>query len=237
MSTELIAALDTADAVPGAEQLRARTYDLLQAAPGALVADIGCGTGRAVAELTARGVRATGIDPDEQMIATARTRAPGADLRVADARALPFRDAELAGYRADKVLHNLPDPGLPLTEARRVLAPGGRIVLCGQDWDALVIDSSFPDLTRTLVHARADRIPSPHSARQYRNLLLDVGFHDVAVEARTALFTDATILPMLTGLAAAHQQADEWLTDQQERARTNRLFAAVPFFLASATSP
>ncbi|QKG24693.1 methyltransferase domain-containing protein [Actinomadura verrucosospora] len=237
MSTELITALDTADATPAATRLRARTYDLLHADPGALVADIGCGTGRAVAELTARGLRATGIDPDEQMIAVARTRAPGADLRVADARALPFHDAELAAYRADKVLHNLPDPALPLTEARRVLAPGGRIVLCGQDWDALVIDSSFPDLTRTLVHARADRVPSPRSARQYRNLLLDAGFHDVAIEVHTGLFTDATVLPLLTGLAAAHPRADEWLTDQQERARTNRLFAAVPFFVASATNP
>ncbi|MFB4301392.1 methyltransferase domain-containing protein [Actinomadura sp. NTSP31] len=239
MSTDLIARLDAADAAPGAARLRARTYDLLRAAPGApgaLVADIGCGAGRAVAELTARGVRAVGLDLDERMIAVARTRLPDADLRVADARALPFRAGELAGYRADKVLHNLADPGPALSEARRVLAPGGRIVLCGQDWDTLVLDSSLPDLTRALVHARADQIPSPRAARQYRNLLLNAGFHDVDVEIHTAVFTDGAILPMLAALAET-RLADDWLADQRERARTGRLFAAIPFFVASATNP
>ncbi|KAB2374351.1 methyltransferase domain-containing protein [Actinomadura montaniterrae] len=238
MPTDLIAALDAADATPAATRLRARTYHLLRTAPGAHVADIGCGTGRAVAELAARGVRTTGIDLDHQMIEAARTRHPDADLRVADARALPFRDAELTGYRADKVLHNLPAPAHAhaLAEARRVLAPGGRIVLCGQDWDTLVIDSAFPDLTRTLVHARADEIPSPRAARQYRGLLLDAGFQDVAVEVHTAVFTDAAVLPLLTRLAEP-RLADDWLADQQERTRTNRLFVALPLFLASATNP
>ncbi|MDL4814904.1 methyltransferase domain-containing protein [Actinomadura opuntiae] len=271
MSTDLIARLDAADATPDATRLRARTYDLLRAAPGALVAgalvagalvadalvadalvadalvadalvadalmaDVGCGAGRAVAELTARGVRAVGVDLDERMIAAARTRLPDADLRVADACALPFRDGELAGYRADKLFHNLPDPALALSEARRALASGGRIVLCGQDWDTLVLDSSLPDLTRALVHARADRLPSPRAARQYRSLLLDAGFHDVTVEVHTAVFTDPAILPMLTALAEP-RGADDWLADQRERARTDRLFAAVPFFVASGANP
>ncbi|WP_433762573.1 hypothetical protein [Nocardia sp. CA-135398] len=53
--------------------------------------------------------------------------------------------------------------------------PGGRIVLAGQDWDAFVIDSDTPDLTRTIVAARADTITNPRAARRYRNLLLDAG--------------------------------------------------------------
>ncbi|MEU8149944.1 hypothetical protein [Nonomuraea sp. NPDC048901] len=57
-------------------------------------------------------------------------------------------------------------------------APGGRIVLIGQDWDTLVIDSDDPALTRTIVHARADQVTSPRAARSYRNLLLDAGFED-----------------------------------------------------------
>ncbi|MCX4792367.1 methyltransferase domain-containing protein [Streptomyces sp. NBC_01221] len=100
------------------------------------------------------------------MIAAARQRRPEGDLRVADASQLPFADGELSGYRAEKLFHALDEPTAALAEAYRVLTPGGRIVLIGQDWDTLVIDSDDPQLTRTIVHARADTFPSPRAARQ-----------------------------------------------------------------------
>ena len=241
----LIALLDTADALPGAAELRARTYDLLAPAPGALVVDVGCGSGRSVAELSGRGVTAVGLDVSEQMIAAARKRWPENDFRVGDARHLPLGDATAAGYRTDKVFHDLDDPAKALAEARRVLVPGGRIVLIGQDWDTFVIDSADPALTRTIVHARADTVPSPRAARGYRTLLLDAGFTDVTVEVQTAVFTDETMLPMLTGIAHAARSVgavndrdfETWTADQVERARSGRLFVALPLFIAAAGKP
>jgi hypothetical protein len=150
----------------------------------------------------------------------------------------------VAGYRADKVFHEIADPVAALAEARRVLVPGGRIVLIGQDWDTFVIDSDDPELTRTIVHARAATVPSPRAARAYRSLLLDAGFGDVIVEVRTAIFTDRVMLPMLTGLAAAASDAgavdrdcvDAWLAEQTRRAGSDRLFLAVPLFIAAGVS-
>lgn len=249
MSSEAIEALipqlDAVDDSPGAAALRARSYELLQAAGGALVADVGCGAGRAVAELADQGVRAVGIDISGQMVALARERWPHGEFRVGDAYALPFGDGEAAGFRADKVLHTLADPGRALSEARRVLSPGGRIVVCGQDWDTFVIDSSDAELTRTIVRERVGLVASPRAARQYRNLLLDAGFRDVTVEVHTGVFTDGSFLPVLTRLAetccehgaVTRAQADAWIADQRERARANRLFAAVPIFMAAATNP
>ncbi|MFF5262500.1 class I SAM-dependent methyltransferase [Actinomadura viridis] len=85
----LIRRLDTVETRPHTVELRALSYDLLHPRPGpeggpasGPVVDVGCGTGRAVAELVARGVRAVGVDLDERMIAAARRRWPGADLRV-----------------------------------------------------------------------------------------------------------------------------------------------------------
>jgi SAM-dependent methyltransferase len=198
-----------------------------------------------VAELADQGLRVTGIDISDQMIALARERWPHGEFRVGDAYALPLRDGEAAGYRADKVIHALAEPGRALAEAQRVLAPGGRIVVCGQDWDTLVTDSSDPELTRTIVAKRADQVPSPRAARQYRNLLLDAGFRDVTVEVHTGAFTGGSFLPVLTRLAEVccehgeitRAQADAWIADQEERARSDRLFAAVPIFMAAATSP
>ncbi|MDI2125638.1 methyltransferase domain-containing protein [Yinghuangia seranimata] len=240
----LLAVLDAADRMPGAARLRDRSYELLSLVPGSTVVDVGCGAGRAVAELAGRGVHAVGVDPDARMLAAARCRWPEAEFREAGAEDLPFADASVRGYRADKVFHVLHEPGRAVAEARRVLCPGGRIVLVGQDWDAVMIDSDDAALTRTIVHARADLLGTPRAGRQYRGLLVAGGFADVAVEAHTSVFTDPAMLPLLDRLAEAacasgavdRDRADEWLAEQRRRAETGRFLVAVPLFVASASA-
>lgn len=241
-----IAVLDTFDALPEAVTLRQRIHDLLDLRLGEPAVDIGCGAGRAVAELAARGAAASGVDIDEGMVATARQRYPEHTFHVATADALPYGDGAIRGYRAEKVYHALTDPAGALTEARRVLAPGGRIVLAGQDWGALVLDTDDMPTTRALIAAQADAIPSPYAARQYRNLLRHAGFTDVATEVHTGMFDQSALLtPMLTGLAAAgtaagtvtSEQAQDWLAEQEHRGRVGRFFCMVPIFVASARRP
>ncbi|OXM65515.1 methyltransferase domain-containing protein [Amycolatopsis vastitatis] len=243
-TASLIRLLDAVDTLPGAAELRAHTYDLLRLSLDGTVVDVGCGAGRAVAELAGRGVRSIGIDPDPRMLAAARERWPELDFRVGVAGGLPLDDGSVAGYRADKVFHEIADPAAALAEARRVLVPGGRIVLIGQDWDTIVIDSGDPELTRAIVHARAGTVTSPRAARRYRSSLLDAGFGDVTVEVRTAVFTGELVPAMLGGFADAacatgavgRDQAETWLAEQTRRAQTDRLFLAVPLFIATGVS-
>ncbi|MFG3133908.1 methyltransferase domain-containing protein [Streptomyces tendae] len=207
-------------------------------------AGVGCGAGRAVAELAERGVHAVGVDPAPGMLAAARERWPRAEFRQAGAESLPFPDGSLHGYRADKVFHVLREPARAVTEARRVLRPGGRIVLLGQDWDAIMIDSDDPVLTRTVVQARPDLLNTPRAGRQCRGLLLAGGFEDVAVEAHTSVFTDSAMLSLLVRLAESacsggavdRDRADAWLAEQRRRAEAGRFLVAVPFFVASVTA-
>lgn len=210
--------------------LRARSYELLGDLTGRPVVDAGCGSGRAVGELAERGARAVGVDLDPEMIAVARERWPAGEFHVSDACELPLETGSVAGYRADKVLHVLDDPARAVAEARRVLAPSGRVVLLGQDWDTIAIDSDEPEITRRLVHAKADSLPSPRVARRYRNLLLDAGFIDPVVEVHTSVFTDDTALAVLRRMT----DDEGWLAEQAERARTNRIFVALPMFLVAA---
>ena len=243
--TAMIRLLDAHELQPAAVAARNRSHDLLRLAPGARVADVGCGTGRAAAELHVRGARVTGVDVDPAILGLARERWPFLDLREADACALPFADGELDAYRADKVLHALADPAAAVREAYRVLAPGGRVVLTGQDWDALAVDSDDPGLTRAVVASRAATVGSPRAARAYRSLLLDAGFTDVAARAETALFTDPGMLPVVVNIAAVAKSAgtigaadaDAWIAEQTRRAATDRMFLAMPVFTASGTRP
>lgn len=210
--------------------LRARSYDLLGDLAGRTVVDAGCGGGRAVAEMAARGAHACGVDIDPEMVAVARERWPAGEFRVGDACALPFETGSVSSYRADKVLHALDHPARAVAEARRVLAPGGRAVLLGQDWDLIAVDSDDPETTRRLVDAKADTLPSPRVARRYRNLLLDAGFTAPVVEVHTAVFTDGTALAVLGRLT----DDETWLAEQADRARRDRILVAVPMFLVAA---
>ena len=144
---------------PPPSRCATRTYALLGDLTGRTVVDAGCGGGRAAAELAGRGARAVGVDLDPEMIAVARERWPAGEFQVGDACGLPLETGSVAGYRADKALHMLDYRARAVAEARRVLAPGGRAVLLGQDWDMIAIDSEQPKTTRRLVDAKAGLVP------------------------------------------------------------------------------
>ena len=73
-------------------------------------------------------------------------------------------------------------------------------------------------------------MPSPWVARRYRNLLLDNGFTEVTVEVHTIVFTGPMFLPVLATMGDG-----DWLAEQTARAERDRLFVAVPIFLATGT--
>lgn len=221
--------LDAADALPGAAELRARTYELLRLGPGSAVLDVGCGAGLAVSELSSRGFRAVGVDLSPAMVDEARRRSPEAEFLVGDASSLPV-EGGFAGYRADKVFHELAEPALALAEARRVLVPGGRIVLSGHDWEALVIDSSYPALTREIVRARASVIAAPRAARGFRRLLVEGGFREVSVEGVISFLGGEAFVRGLVDVAVrvgavSVEEGEVWVAEQVG-------CVAVPQFLA-----
>ena len=98
---------------------------------GHRVLDAGCGSGPLSAALRARGAIVTGFDSSPAMVELARQRlGEDADLRVADlSQLLPFSDGAFDDVVVSLVLHYLQDWRGPLAELRRVLRPGGRLIL------------------------------------------------------------------------------------------------------------
>jgi ubiquinone/menaquinone biosynthesis C-methylase UbiE len=98
---------------------------------GHRVLDAGCGSGALSAALRERGAIVTGFDSSPAMVEIARDLlGANADLHVADlSQPLPFADGAFDDIVVSLVLHYLQDWTGPLAELRRVLKPGGRLVL------------------------------------------------------------------------------------------------------------
>jgi len=97
--------------------------------PGERVLDLGCGAGRFVAALRAAGADAVGVELAEGALERARRNVPGADLRaVADDGAIPLEDQSVDLVWCSEVLEHVPDTAGLLSEIRRVLRTGGRLL-------------------------------------------------------------------------------------------------------------
>lgn len=95
------------------------------------ILDAGCGHGPLAGALIERGARVTGFDSSEAMIGLAKQRPDEeAELQVADlGQPLPFDDDTFDDVVASLVFHYLPDWQAALRELRRVLRPGGRLIM------------------------------------------------------------------------------------------------------------
>lgn len=146
-------ALDALDAATARTRARydrlARVYDRMEArfetrrvgrwrallwshVQGECVLEIGVGTGKNLAYHPS-GARVIAIDLSPKMLERAEHEAARigspVTLQLADAQALPFPDANFDTVAATFVFCSVPDPVLGLREARRVLKPGGQLLL------------------------------------------------------------------------------------------------------------
>lgn len=101
---------------------------------GHQILDAGCGAGALAARLRDGGAVVSGFDSSSAMVALARKRLGDAvDLRVAVlGEPLPYDDGSFDDVVSALVLHYLEDWGPALAEIRRVLRPGGRLIVAVQ---------------------------------------------------------------------------------------------------------
>jgi ubiquinone/menaquinone biosynthesis C-methylase UbiE/DNA-binding transcriptional ArsR family regulator len=100
--------------------------------PSWTVGDLGCGTGQTTAALAPFVGTVIAVDESSAMLAAARKRLDmraNVELRSGSLEDLPIDDASLEAAVLSLVLHFVVDPPKALTEAARVLRPGGRLLI------------------------------------------------------------------------------------------------------------
>lgn len=162
--------------------------------PGERVLDVACGTG-VVARLASQPVGAggtvAGLDINAGMLAVARSTTPPGMAIVwhqASAEAMPLPDASFDAVLCQMGLQFVPDKHAALSEMRRVLAPGGRLILN--------VPGPTPQLFVIMREALARHIGaeaagfvnhvfSLHDTAEIQNLINGAGFRDVSVQVDT----------------------------------------------------
>lgn len=146
--------------------------------PEWVVGDLGCGTGQMSAALSPFVERVVAVDASAQMLQAARKRLQplgNVELRRGELEALPIDDARLDAALIVLVLHHIPDPAKALSEARRTLKPGGRLVLVDM----------LPHDHESYRH-QMGHVWLGFSEDQMRALLSEAGFADIRIVALAA---------------------------------------------------
>ena len=182
----LVAVYMTPDVVDQRRAFRA----VLALQPGEHVLDIGSGPGLLAAEMAeevgADG-RVHGIDPSDSMLAIARHRETPVDYRRGDALTLPFADEQFDVAVSTQVYEYVEDIEGALVEARRVLRPGGRLLVLDTDWDSIVWHSSDRGRMARVLSAWNEHLADPYLPRRLPALMRAAGLE----------LTDAVIIPIL----------------------------------------
>lgn len=123
-------------------------------AHGPRLLEVGVGTGKNMAYWP-KGIQIAAIDLTPGMLAIARRRAKelgvAADLRLGDAQALDFPDASFDTAVATFVFCSVPDPMLGLRELKRVVRPGGPVLLLEHMRSANPILGTLMDMLNPVV--------------------------------------------------------------------------------------
>ncbi len=111
----------------GYQRLLKEFSALVRPAPEERLLDVGCGSGAFIDNLSASGLKVTGVDISFNNVRLAAEKSPAFSFAAADVEELPFADDEFDIVTFSGLLHHLPVLDKALSESRRVLKPGGRV--------------------------------------------------------------------------------------------------------------
>lgn len=149
--------------------------------PGMAAVDIGVGPGLLaydMAKAVTKTGKITGIDMSRPMVEMAAKRCadmPWVSMTTGKAERLPLEDGSVDVAVSTQVYEYVPDMMAALHEAKRVLKPGGRLVVLDTDWDSIVWHSSNHERMERVLKSWDAHLADPHLPRKLPHLLAEAG--------------------------------------------------------------
>ena len=162
-----------------------RDFLLARLEPGLRVLDVGCGEGTFSAAMAAAGVRPVAVDVADEPLRRLRARFPEIEdvRRAQPGEPLPLADGEVDAAWAGEVIEHVVDVGAFCAELRRVVRPGGRVLLTTPDHPPELLAKLAADERALDEHFSpyADHLRF-FTERTLRRVLHDAGFDDIAID-------------------------------------------------------
>jgi SAM-dependent methyltransferase len=129
--------------------------------PGIRLLDAGCGSGIAAGMAAELGAAVHGLDASDEMVAIARHRVPAAVFVNGDLQSLPYADGTFDVVTGFNSFQFAAEPAAALAEARRVVRPGGRLVIVTWAPPAGMPAAAVISALRTLLPPAPPGAPGP----------------------------------------------------------------------------
>ncbi|MEJ2757431.1 MAG: methyltransferase domain-containing protein [Anaerolineales bacterium] len=236
---------------PDQKQINLEMLQVLAPTTGEFLLEVGCGTGaltRLIAKRIGSGGRITGVDLSIEFAKFAQSYNPHTNysgnilLGVAKAEVLPFSPALFDKALAARLLLHVSNPRLVLSEMKRVVHPGGKVVVMDWDFETVAVDHSDRELTRRLLHFRCDHHGGNNwRGRQLWRLMKETGFTHMELVPITSIACreEDSLTQSLFRAAEVAQEAGvitsteytRWVGEIRSNLAEEKFFASIDYFI------
>jgi ubiquinone/menaquinone biosynthesis C-methylase UbiE len=250
---EMASALEERGLAPDQIHVNSALMRVLAPLPGDRLLEAGCGSGllcRQMASIVTPDGRVIGLDISPGLVGIAQNLARQAGLGngirwcTGKAEAMPFPEASFTGALAARLFLHVNEPGLVLRELRRVLRPGGKLVVMDWDFETVAVDHSNRKLTRRILQWRCDHYGGNNwSGRQLYRQMATAGFSSLDILPVVSVARgehDSLTLSLFRAAQVAQDggeissaEHDEWVRELTASLAAGGFFASIVYFIVS----